>query len=228
MSAVPAMPAPSDLFAPQESPEQRIELPSLPEPQVPTPQHAPEDASKAKFRRTLLTLAVNLVIALLLVGALVVVASAVVNEGNIDASTFTMAKMKTLFVAEGDYSAIDISNGLYETKTGRPVFYVRGDVSSRATAGARVRVKVELLAEDVVVRSGETWATAAPTPEELYQLDAPDALDALLSRQAKRAKPVTPDERAPFVMPFYEYPPDLKAFRVRVSVRAEDAATAAR
>ena len=50
-----------------------------------------------------------------------------------------------------------------------------------------------------------------------------------MQKLEKAAAEVMPGEKRGFLVPFYEYPPDLKGFRVRVSViEARQGETAAR
>jgi hypothetical protein len=71
-----------------------------------------------------------------------------------------------------------------------------------------------------VVRFGESWAGEPGSPEEIYLIDSNEALEALNRKVEKRSLVVPPGSAAAFVVPFTEYPPDLKGFRVRVSARA--------
>jgi hypothetical protein len=168
-----------------------------------------------------MALAATFAMALLLAG------SALVNDGTVDARTFSVARLKALVAPPSNYVPSDISNGLYDTKAGRPVFYVVGSVLNRAGATVRAKVLVELIANEVVVRKAESFATAPLSPEELFELTGADGVEGLLTKQAKRATAVPKGERAAFVVPFFEYPPDLKSFRVKVSVQPETPGSAA-
>ena len=122
----------------------------------------------------------------------------------------------------------DVSNGLYDTKVGRPVFYVRGEVKNRGAKAGRVRVKAEILDGEDLVRASEALAGATPTPEDLYAVTSPEDVDKLRTRLNPTAAQVPPGEQASFLVVFYEYPPDLKDFRVRVTALPDDGKTAAR
>jgi len=121
----------------------------------------------------------------------------------------------------------DLSNGLYDTRAGRPIFYVRGVVENRGSAPARVRVRVELLEGEQLVSAEETVAGPEVTPEELFSLASASELEALQSRLEKKAKPLAPGQTASFVIPFYEFPSDLSAYRLRVTARDADERAAA-
>lgn len=208
-----------------------------PAPQAPSvPERVAQSASTARpvapiegprRRRTALGIVVNLVIAAVLVVALVVVGSAYLNEGKISAETLTWEHLKTTFAPSSDFVASDISNGLYDTKAGRAVFFVRGEVTNRGASAARLLVRAELLEGASLVRDAEAAAGAPASPEELYLLSSAEDLDTLNKKLAERAPAVEPGASAPFTVVFYEYPPDLKGFRVRVSARVTNAASTA-
>ncbi len=168
----------------------------------------------------------NAVVALILVATLLVLGSALANEGSIDAKTLSWERLKSIFVSSGDLKTFDISNGLYETRAGRPVFFVRGEVENRGTTPAVVVIKAEILDGTQVVRSAESPAGAAPSAEELYAIASSEDFAALNVGSNRRVKPLAPGERAQFVVPFREYPPDLKGFQVRVSAAIGTAGTA--
>lgn len=219
-AALPAAPADVPAPAPPEAapvPVARISAPRPQEPEVP------------RRRRTALGVVVNLVIAAVLVVALVVVGSAYLNEGKVSADTLSWDHLKATFAPSSDFVAGDISNGLYDTKADKPVFFVRGDVTNRGTSAVRVVVKAELLEGDTLVRAAESAAGAPASPEELYLLTSAEDLEALNAKVAERAPVLEPGASAPFIVTFFEYPPDLKGFRVRVSARSTtDASTAKR
>jgi predicted Zn finger-like uncharacterized protein len=221
-----AAPAQSEVPAPAP-------VPVLPPPEPadfgpsPIPMRVPKppDPATEKGRRVL-GIVVNVLIAAVLVVGLVVVATATLNEGKLDVQSIGTS-LKALVTPASDFTADDISNGLYDTRMGRPVFYVRGVVTNRSSAAARVRVKAEILDGQTLVRSAEVVAGVPPSPEELFRLAAPDEVKALLERGVAKAPTVEVGGSAPFLVPFAEYPPDLKAFRVRVTATPDGQATAA-
>lgn len=178
------------------------------------------DAEVPRGRRTALGVVVNLLIAAVLVVALVVVGSAYLNEGKVNADTLSWDHLRATFAPSTDFVAGDISNGLYDTKAGKPVFFVRGEVTNRGPSAVRVMVKAELLEGSTLVRGAESAAGAPPSPEELFVLTSADDLEALDAKVAQRAPVIEPGATAPFTVTFFEYPPDLKGFRVRVSAWA--------
>jgi hypothetical protein len=198
---------------------------------APAPTSAPKPvaaAPDAGGRRNALALVVNVGIAVVLVAALIIVGSALLNEGTLDASTFSAARLKALVSPNSDFEATDISNGLYDTVRGKPVFFVRGEVMNRGTSASRIRVRAEILDGEIMVRAAEVVAGTPPTPEQLRNLGGADEVERLLIAVSKTAPSIGPGESASFLVTFFEYPPDLKAFRVRVSARAEGGETANR
>lgn len=197
---------------------ERVSLnrPAAPQP-VSTPVAPPPDPPR---RRTVVGIVVNVAIAAMLVFGLVVVGTAYVNEGKLTAEAFSIDGLKNTFAPSVDFVANDVSNGLYETRAGRSAFFVRGVVMNRSEAAVKVVVKAEIVDDGKVVRFGESWAGEPATPEEIFLIDSTESLEALSRKVEKRSLVVPPGAAAAFVVPFTEYPPDLKAFRVRVSARA--------
>jgi predicted Zn finger-like uncharacterized protein len=185
----------------------------------------PPDPALERGRRAL-GIVVNVVIAVVLVVGLVVVGTATATEGKLDVPS-VVATLKSLVAPASTFTPEDISNGLYETKMGRPVFFVRGLVTNRSGTATRVKVKAELLDGSTLVRAAEVMAGMPPTPEELYRIDQVAQLKTLMERTSTKAPVVEAGSAVPFVVAFAEYPPDLKAFRVRVTASPEGPPTAA-
>lgn len=178
-----------------------------------------DEPAEAPRRKNIVGVVVNIAIAAVLVVGLLVVFAVFSNEGTFSAATVTET-LKNLFAPEVDFVAGDVSNGLYETRAGRSVFFVRGEVTNRSQGAVKVVVKAELVEGDKVVRFAEAWAGEPATPEEIHLIDGSDALEQLNRKVEKRALVVPPDSSAAFVVPFTEYPPELSGFRVRVTARA--------
>lgn len=223
-SAPPASTLP-DIPPPEAEPEPAPAAPTAPVSVVAKPAVAPA-MPDAPRRRGVVGIIVNIVIAAVLVVGLVVVGSAFLNEGKLSGESVTET-LKNTFAPNVEFVAQDVSNGLYETRAGRSVFFVRGEIVNRSSTAVKVVVKAELVEGDKVVRSAESWAGEPPTPEEIHLIDGADALEALNRRVEKRALVVPPDSAAAFVVPFTEYPPELRGFRVRVTARAVPAGSTA-
>jgi hypothetical protein len=155
------------------------------------------------------------------------VGSVILNDGRIDPQQ-AWVKLQAMFSVPRELVAFDISNGLYDTRVGRPVFYVRGEIKNRGSTRGKVKVKAEILDGEDLVRAAETLAGVTPSPEELYSVSTADDLVSLAKKLAPAAQAVEPGAEAPFLVAFYEFPPDLKDFRVRVTVSPDDGKTAKR
>ena len=128
-----------------------------------------------------------------------------------------------------DALAVESWNGIYDTKAGKPIFYIRGEAENTSRTASKLKVRAEILDGTQLVRAAELLAGAAAGPEELYSIGSSEDADALLARLEAAAVAVPPQGRAPFLITFYDYPPNLSAFRLKVTVRALDAKeTAAR
>ena len=211
-----------DLPPPDDAPARNIERVSLSKPQTALPPVAavPAAQNPPPRRRTVVGIVVNVVIAAMLVLGLMVVGSAYLNEGKFSTEALSFEGLKNTFAPSVTFVANDVSNGLYETRAGRSVFFVRGEVINRSDAAVKIVVKAEIVEDDRVVRFGESWAGEPASPEEIYLIDSTEALEALNRKVEKRSLVVPAGAAAAFVVPFTEYPPDLKDFRVRVSARA--------
>ncbi|MFT3706747.1 MAG: zinc-ribbon domain-containing protein [Archangium sp.] len=181
---------------------------------------APQAADEPPRRRSVVGIVVNLMVAAILVLGLVLVGSAYLNEGKLSTDSLSLDSLKNTFAPSVEFVASDVSNGLYETRAGRAVFFVRGEVTNRSASTVKVVVKAEIVEDGKVVRGGESWAGDPATPEEIFLIDSTEALDTLNRRVEKRSIAVPPEASAAFVVPFTEFPPDLRGFRVRVSARA--------
>jgi hypothetical protein len=161
----------------------------------------------------------NVLVASALLVVLVSVGTIYLNEGRIDLSAVSLDGVKALFARRGDLLAVDVSNGLYETRGQRDVFYVRGEVENRGTSPVRARVIVELVDGAATLTRAEVLAGTAPTAEQLYEVSSAADLSALNARLAAAALELKPGARAPFLVAFHEYPPELSQYHLRVTVR---------
>lgn len=227
MFDMPAPAAPSLLDLPPPEPEgpstsaRNIERVSLTRGGIPpAAPREPLPSEEPPRRRTVVGIVVNVAIAAVLVVGLVVVGSAYLNEGKFSTEALSLEGLKNTFAPSVTFVANDVSNGLYETRAGRSVFFVRGEVMNRSEASVKVVVKAEIVEDSKVVRYGESWAGEPASPEEIFMIESTESLEALNRKVEKRALVVPAGAAAAFVVPFTEYPPDLRGFRVRVSARA--------
>ena len=189
------------------------------------PQDVGMDSGRGLARRVS-GVVVNLVVAALVVAGAATLGSAYLNDGKLDLSAITLQRVKGLW-SRNELSAVDVSNGLYDTRGGKQIFFVRGEVTNRGHRTSRIRVRAEILDGAQVLQSSEAWVGGTPTPEDLYALGSTQDATALAARLDRGAVDVAPGSRAPFHVTFFEYPPDLAGLRLRVTLQRSDGATAA-
>ena len=187
------------------------------------PSGRPEDIGMVERRRPgavhrTLGLVLNLGLASVLLVAFVSFGAVYLKGGKLDGSVLSLEPIKALFAGTGDLVAVDVSNGVYDTRAGKPVFYVRGEVENRGDAPSGAKVTVELVDGALSVSRADVRVGASATPEELYAVDGAEEAAALMARLDEQALSVKPGERQPFVVVFYEYPPELAEYRLKLTV----------
>ncbi|WP_237078484.1 hypothetical protein [Myxococcus xanthus] len=202
-------------------------LPSKPVVTVAKPTARPEDVGIPQSRpssrlRKALGFTVNFVLAAALVAVLGTVGRVYLSEGRLDVSALSLDSLRALFVpAPKPLVAVDVTNGLYETRDGRSLFYVRGDAANHSDTAARIRVRAALYDGSQRVASAEALVGGVPTPEELYAVGSLDAAVALRQRVDEAAVSVAPGAKAPFVVIFPEHPVDPGGFRLELTLEPE-------
>ena len=169
-------------------------------------------------RRKLTGLVFNVAIAASLVLLMTVIGTVYLNEGKVELASFSMERLKTTFSSNSAWATLDISNGLYDTRGGRPVFFVRGELKNRGETASKAKVRAEILDGNTSIRHADVWVGVTPSPEDLFAIGTAEDVDHLLEKVGQAAVEVPAGEKRSFLVPFYEYPPDLKGFRVKVSV----------
>ncbi|MFL5349388.1 MAG: zinc-ribbon domain-containing protein [Hyalangium sp.] len=213
-----------------------IDLPRQPEAPPPAPKSAPTLASPAIARPAgrpadmgiperrkvsaaqqvtsqvaYLTIAAGLLLALTAVGGVYM------KEGHVDAAALSPGHLIQL-LTPSQFVPHNVSNGLYDTRGANPIFYVRGEAENRSSKPVRVKVVAGLYDGDQRVKSVEGLAGAVPSPEDLHAVTSAEAAGELRLRLDKAATVVPPGGRAPFTLVFQEYPQDLSAFRLQVTL----------
>jgi hypothetical protein len=127
---------------------------------------------------------------------------------------------------KSDVVATRVVSGLYDTASGKPVFYVRGRVENRGhKAHGPVRVVAELVGDNGTDGKVEALAGAEPSPEDVYGLrsvaDAEKLQRALQGVEAERR--LLPGKSVPFFAVIAEPPPDLQRHRLHLRVEPIDA-----
>jgi hypothetical protein len=167
-------------------------------------------------RRKLVGIGLNLGLASILLVGILSLGTIYLNGG--DTSALSFHPLQALFAGPGDLVAEEVSNGLYDTLGDKPVFYVRGEVENRGKRPTRVQVDVEILDGSLSVSRAQGIAGTAPTPEQLHQVRTAQDAAALGARLGESAATVAPGQRAPFFVVFYDYPPELSDYRLKLSL----------
>jgi predicted Zn finger-like uncharacterized protein len=124
--------------------------------------------------------------------------------------------------------ATGVVSGLYDTASGKPVFYVRGRVENRTNkVRGPVHVTAELVADGTSEAKAEAMAGAEPTPEDVWSVRSPADADRLSRtlQSARVARKLEPGGSLPFFAMMAEPPADLLRHRLQIRVEAVDAWT---
>jgi hypothetical protein len=158
-----------------------------------------------------LTIAAGLLLALTAVGGVYM------KEGRVDPAALSPSHILQL-MTPSQFVMRDVTNGLYDTKGDTPIFYVRGEVENRSSKPTKVKVTAGLYDGGQRVKSAEGLAGMTPSPEELHAITNAEAATELRTRLDAGAMVVEPGKRAPFTLVLQEYPKDLSAFRLKVTM----------
>ena len=133
--------------------------------------------------------------------------------------------------APSEVVATTIRSGLYDTATGKPVFFVRGRVENRGkTARGPVRVVAELVGRSGADARAEAIAGVEPSAEDVYALrsggDAEKLARALSGSEGDRR--IQPGSSLPFFAIIADPPADLARHKLVVRVEPQEAPGAPR
>jgi hypothetical protein len=184
--------------------------------------------AKIGWRSLLYGVLVNLLVAGVLLISIGMVGLLYLSGGKLDRHSLSWQQLKQLFEPPHEMIAVELANGLYETRAGKPVFYVRGEAENRGAKPTKLSVRADILDDAQLVRSAEVWAGMSATPEDLFNIASAADAESLTSRLNLSAVEVKPGERAPFLLTFFEYPPSLSGYRIQVTVSPGFEKTAAR
>ncbi|MDC0709822.1 zinc-ribbon domain-containing protein [Stigmatella sp. ncwal1] len=212
---------------PQESlpaVQESLPAPSLGAPSIARPAGRPADMGIPERRKpsaaqqvtgqvAYLTIAGGLLLALTAVG------SVYLKEGRVDAAALSPSTLLEL-VTPSDFVARNVSNGLYDTRGGGAVFYVRGEVENRSSKPVRIKVRSALYDGGQRVKATEGLAGKVPTPEELYGVTHEDSAAQLRTQLDAAAATIAPGARAPFIVLYHDYPQELGQLRLEVKMEA--------
>jgi len=160
-----------------------------------------------------------------LAGLLLLVVAGLVSSwataGRVDGAALSPRRLLQTLRAGVGVTPVEVTPGTYETRSGRSLLYVRGQVQNRGAPSARVRVRAEVWDGAQAVKSGETLAGSIATPEELWRAVGPTDVEALRARLVGAAKPVADGQVADFLVLLDEAPGDLSGLRLKVTATVE-------
>jgi hypothetical protein len=163
-------------------------------------------------------LVTNLVLVAVLALLVTSVANLTLGDGQAGEGRLSPKSLLALARApQGGLITQDVTNGIYETQSGRPVLYVRGEIENRTSAATPVRVKAELWDGTQLLKTVEGVAGAAASPEELYGLATAQDVAKLNGRLKAQGQTVATGGHAPFLLAFDAFPPELSSLRLKVS-----------
>jgi predicted Zn finger-like uncharacterized protein len=158
----------------------------------------------------------NLGIAALLLVVVAALGSGYLSEGRMEWSMLSPRRFFQIFRPPSGVSPSDVTNGTYETRSGRSLLYVRGRVLNRGEPEARVRVEAELWDGGRRVKTSDTVAGASASPEELWMAGTPGEVESLRQKLLAQAHGIASGAGADFLVLFDEVPPELDSLRLRV------------
>ena len=130
---------------------------------------------------------------------------------------------RLLGLGGGDLVAITEASGLYDTASGKPVFFVRGRVENRGKGPAGpVRVVAVMVGESgATTARAETLAGVDATPEDVYALRSSAEADKLVKTLAQKRtgeRNLPAGGSLPFFALFPDPPGAIQAQRIQVRV----------
>jgi predicted Zn finger-like uncharacterized protein len=162
----------------------------------------------------------NIGVAAVLVIVLAAVGNVYVNEGRLDWAALSPGRWAALFVPPSGIVTLDVTNGLYETRGGRPLAYVRGRVENRGQRPGQVKVRAEIWDGSQLLGSSEGLAGVLPTPEDMVEASTRRDVEALRARLQQGAPAVPAGKGTDFVLLFDEPPADVSGLRLKVTAAA--------
>ena len=158
----------------------------------------------------------NVGIAALLLVVLGALGSGYLSEGRMELSMLSPRRWLAAMRSPSGVSPTDVTNGTYETRSGRALVYVRGRVLNRGEPDSRIRVEAELWDGGRRVKTSDTLAGGSASPEELWMAGTAAEVEALRQKLLGQARGVPTGGEAEFLVLFDEVPPELGSLRLRV------------
>jgi hypothetical protein len=125
-----------------------------------------------------------------------------------------------------DVVATHVVSGLYDTASGKQVFYIRGRIENRSKKiRGPVRILAELISDGAAEAHAETIAGAEPSPEDVWSLRSQADVDKLNRTLAASEgdRKLQPGTSLPFFAVIPEPPADLQRHRLHLKVESVDA-----
>ncbi len=125
-----------------------------------------------------------------------------------------------------DVVATRVVSGLYDTASGKQVFFVRGRIENRGKKiRGPVKVTAELVSEGAPAAHAEAIAGAEPSAEDIWSLRSQADLDKLTRtlNASESDRKLQPGTSLPFFAVIPDPPPDLQRHRLHVKVESVDA-----
>jgi hypothetical protein len=126
-----------------------------------------------------------------------------------------------------DVVATRVVSGLYDTASGKQVFYVRGRIENHSKrVRGPVRVTAELVSDGAAEARAEAIAgNAEPTPEDVWSLRSQADVDKLTRtlEASQGERKLQPGTSLPFFAVIPDPPPDLQRHLLHVKVESVDA-----
>lgn len=126
----------------------------------------------------------------------------------------------------GDLVVITTASGLYDTASGKPVYFVRGRVENRGKrVSGPVRVVAQLVGDSGGAAQGQTIAGIEPTAEDVYALRSSAEADKLMKALALKIsgeRRLPPGGSLPFFALFADPPPEVQRQRLLVGLEAAE------
>ena len=165
-------------------------------------------------------LIINVILALALIVVLTAAGNLYVTEGASEGPLLSLKGLRSVFASHRGLVTRDVSNGIYETRAGAAVLFVRGQVENRTQSATRIRVHAEIWDGSQLVKTLEGLAGASATPEDVYGLTSPEDVRALNGKLSQTAVVVPPGGRVPFILNFDSHPEELNGLRLKVVASA--------
>lgn len=156
-----------------------------------------------------------------LLGATLAIGVMIISAFNDDSAATWLGRAPS-----GDVVATRVVSGLYDTASGKPVFFVRGRIENHGKrVRGPVRVTAELISDGAAEAKGEALAGAEPNAEDVYSLRSADDAEKLTRSldAAKVKRKLQPGESVPFFAVIADPPADLVRHRLHLKVESVDA-----